>query len=194
MGLDLERIKDNYANKSDEELLYIAKYDMATKNTEVVEIIKKEITHRKLDADLVKVIHNQRTELSQVEIKVLVSEIKKTPCPICNQSFAPLQAAEIQKVRSILLITNHSAEAMIACENCIKKEKNKQLLLNFLLGWWGFPWGLIRTPMALVKHFTKSNDDEIIMQAFCIENQGEIILGAKKTNGISDFLKHYHKY
>lgn len=194
MGLDLERIKENYAKKSDEELLYLAKYDIASKNDEVVEIIKEEIVKRGLDSDLIKIIDNQKKELTEAELNQLVTAVKKTACPICEQSFSPLQAAEIQKIRSILLVTNYSSTPMITCENCISKEKNKQLILNFLLGWWGFPWGLIRTPIALVKHFTKPNNDELLMQAFCIENQGEIILGAKKSNGISDFLKHYHKY
>jgi hypothetical protein len=31
-------------------------------------------------------------------------------------------------------------------------------VLTFLLGWWGFPWGLIRTPQTLYKNLTGGED------------------------------------
>jgi hypothetical protein len=31
-------------------------------------------------------------------------------------------------------------------------------LLSFLLGWWGFPWGIIYTPMALVTNLSGGKD------------------------------------
>lgn len=31
-------------------------------------------------------------------------------------------------------------------------------LLTLLLGWWGFPWGLIWTPVALVQHLQGGRD------------------------------------
>lgn len=41
------------------------------------------------------------------------------------------------------------------------------ILLTALLGWWGFPWGLIWTPMALVTNLRGGRDvtDEVVLVA-----------------------------
>lgn len=31
-------------------------------------------------------------------------------------------------------------------------------LLSFFLGWWGFPWGLIYTPMAIIQNLSGGKD------------------------------------
>ena len=44
-----------------------------------------------------------------------------------------------------------------AGENAVAKGLSYTLITLFL-GWWGFPWGLIRTPMALYTNLTGGKD------------------------------------
>jgi hypothetical protein len=40
-------------------------------------------------------------------------------------------------------------------------------LLSFFLGWWGFPWGLIYTPMAIIENLSGGKDVTAeVMSAF----------------------------
>jgi hypothetical protein len=40
-------------------------------------------------------------------------------------------------------------------------------LLSFFLGWWGFPWGLIYTPMAIIENLSGGKDvTREVMTAF----------------------------
>jgi hypothetical protein len=44
-------------------------------------------------------------------------------------------------------------------------------ILSLLIGWWGFPWGLIYTPMSLFTNLSGGNDVTVeIMQHFGYDN------------------------
>lgn len=48
-------------------------------------------------------------------------------------------------------------------------------LLSLVLGWWGFPWGLIYTPMAIIQNLSGGTDvTALLMQQFAASagNQG----------------------
>ena len=58
-------------------------------------------------------------------------------------------------VISLVVITfsrNSDVHLVRAGENRVVKGL-PYALMTLVLGWWGFPWGLIRTPIALVQNF-----------------------------------------
>ena len=92
-------------------------------------------------------------------------------------------------------MTNYEERAMIGCENCVDSERKSQLIKNSLLGWWGFPWGLLyRTPLAIINHFRdngrKNEISEAILIEFAFENVGELKANWDNEQKLSDFIHH----
>ena len=50
---------------------------------------------------------------------------------------------------SIFILTNWSSTPQVCCRRCATKWQLGGILFSLLLGWWGFPWGLIFTPFQV---------------------------------------------
>lgn len=64
---------------------------------------------------------------------------------MCKSTEEKLNATATASVNSFIIITNYEKDLRIACPICLNKANNKAMLKAALLGWWGFPWGIIRT-------------------------------------------------
>lgn len=70
-------------------------------------------------------------------------------CPVCNDSRGPVEVHTAHKVTSFLVMTSWSSSPRISCGACGRKRQLGALLHSLLLGWWGFPWGLLMTPVQI---------------------------------------------
>ena len=71
------------------------------------------------------------------------------PCPRCKDSRGPVEVHTAYKVTSFLIMTSWSSSPRISCNSCGRKHQLGGLLHSLLLGWWGFPWGLLMTPVQI---------------------------------------------
>jgi hypothetical protein len=69
-------------------------------------------------------------------------------CPRCGGS-GPVDVHVSHKVWSALLLTKWSSVPQISCRACGRKSQWTGVGFSLLLGWWGFPWGLIMTPIQI---------------------------------------------
>jgi hypothetical protein len=53
---------------------------------------------------------------------------------------------------SALVVTHWRSTPILCCESCGTKAKLGALISTLLLGWWGFPWGLVFTPVQIVRN------------------------------------------
>jgi hypothetical protein len=72
----------------------------------------------------------------------------EAPCSRCGGPGAAPR--HVMRVRSMLVVTKHERATEFLCGRCGSRVAAKALLGSGFLGWWGVPWGLIRTPAALV--------------------------------------------
>ncbi len=63
------------------------------------------------------------------------------PCRLCGQN--PARDESYMYVMSFLIITRHKEWRDHLCRSCSTKTAAEQLGISALLGWWGFPWGLM---------------------------------------------------
>ncbi len=64
----------------------------------------------------------------------------------------PVDVSVAYKVWSMILMTQWSSVAQISCRSCGRKSQAWYLFYSLVVGWWGFPWGLIMTPIQIVRN------------------------------------------
>jgi hypothetical protein len=75
-----------------------------------------------------------------------VWEIHAGRCPVCSGP-GPVDVRYSYRVWSGLIVTNWYTRTHLCCRSCGNKARALDAAFTFFLGWWGFPWGLIMTPI-----------------------------------------------
>jgi len=83
-----------------------------------------------------------------VVVTKYVKEIYNGNCPVCN-GFGPVDAHSSHRIFSVLVMSSWNSQVAICCKRCGNKNKIKDIFFSLFLGWWGFPWGLLITPVQI---------------------------------------------
>ncbi len=197
MGIDLEKIKENYANFDDYKLEHLAKTEAGNLEPEVIAILMAEIKKRGLDSNIEKGIDAQTKELTESEVIELKDKITNLKCPVCGQKGKPLVGSIIRSVMSFIVLTNYKKTPIISCQECADKKRKSALTSTIILGWWGIPWGFIRTPQTIINYFIDKNRaqeiSENILIGFAIENIGEIKTNWDNEDELVEFIDHRNR-
>ncbi len=74
---------------------------------------------------------------------------KPIKCSSCNKVTAQPQYIVFYEVKSFILITTRNTTQGIFCPDCAQKKVIKPTLTTWLLGWWGFPFGILYSLHAI---------------------------------------------
>jgi hypothetical protein len=72
-------------------------------------------------------------------------------CPKC-QGPGPVDVHTSYRVWSAVLLTSWQNTPEISCRRCGAKAQVGNALFSLVLGWWGFPWGLLMTPVQITRN------------------------------------------
>lgn len=81
----------------------------------------------------------------------LASEIHKGSCPKCSGA-GPVDIRAAHSIWSAVYLTQWRSTNHIVCRRCGVKQQALAALTSAVFGWWGFPWGLIMTPVQIGKN------------------------------------------
>ena len=81
-----------------------------------------------------------------------VAQWRKAACPRCKQQDGTLDVYEHHRVHSMILMTQWSTRRSLCCRRCGRREQLLSTLYSATLGWWGFPWGLLVTPVQVTRN------------------------------------------
>ena len=179
MAVSEAALKENYRRLSDDKLMRIASEDATKLRPEALVLLKEELSTRGLTETAERAIEAQFRVVSEKEIAEYCGLLQAQPCPICRSSAQRLNAALTSKVISFLVMTTWKKQFAIACPTCLDKLNRDASISTALLGWWGFPWGIIRTIQALIangkmektNHAPYPND---LLKVFVVGNVGRI--------------------
>jgi Lhr-like helicase len=195
--MDIEQIKKNYENFDDSKIEILAKNEAGSLEPDVIPILVNEIKKRNLDIDLIKGIEAQTKELTEKKIQEIKLKIESLTCPECGQKESKLIGTLIRTVKSFIVFTSYKKTLIISCRTCADKKRKDAMITTAFLGWWGIPWGLFRTPQAIIASLTDNKKREQIsdeiLTVFAIENIGEIITNWDKENELTDFIHHRNR-
>jgi hypothetical protein len=72
-------------------------------------------------------------------------------CPKC-QGAGPIDVHISHRVWSALFLTSWKSIPQVSCRSCGVKGQLGSTAFSLALGWWGFPWGFIVTPVQIVRN------------------------------------------
>lgn len=75
------------------------------------------------------------------------------PCPKCGGA-GPVDIHVAHSVWSALVVTSRRSQPDVSCRSCGVKRQLGATVSSALFGWWGFPWGLVFTPIQIVRNVT----------------------------------------
>jgi len=90
----------------------------------------------------------------QVPVNVIqqkACEIRQGNCPKCGAR-GPIDVHVSYQVWSAVFLTSWKSRPHVCCRSCGIKSQLGDAAFSLLLGWWGFPWGLIFTPIQVVRN------------------------------------------
>lgn len=177
--MDIKDIEKNYERMSDNEIVRIATTDAYGLRPEVFEIIKNEIKKRNLNPDILKGAFAQNIEYTIEEIDTYSQLLRDLPCPICENNNDKLNGTISHTVKSFIFFTSSETKPTIACPDCLDKRNNHAILSTALLGWWGIPWGIYKTPIYIYRNFKAKKQNRVdnsndTLLSYTLENIGEI--------------------
>jgi hypothetical protein len=178
-GIDIKFVRENYGKMSDEELSRIAIQDAHGLTPEAQEVIKEEIVKRNLDIGLVAEVEAQNKKYTIEEIDNYCELIQSLPCPKTGDTSQKLNATLTAEARSYLVLTQYKKKIVVGTPQTLTKANNAAIANSALMGWWGFPWGIVRTIQAIivnVKNRKRIGDDEVneFLRSFVLSRIREI--------------------
>lgn len=178
-GLDIQFVRDNYQRMSDEAFIAVTIQNAAGLTPEALEVIKEEVERRKLDTNLIKGVLAQNKSYTLAEINEYCNHIRDLSCPSCGTNSTPLNGTMTSEVMSFVLFTQHKKQLKIACPGCLDKANNNSLTKTIALGWWGIPWGIIRTIQAIAHNIKSKRTNHLetpndYLRSFVLSKIGQV--------------------
>ena len=87
-------------------------------------------------------------QIPETAVQEQVWKFHQGPCPKCNGS-GPVDVHVSHKIWSAIALTQWSSMPQISCRSCGVKSQVGGAFFSLVLGWWGFPWGLLLTPIQV---------------------------------------------
>lgn len=85
------------------------------------------------------------------DVAARVVQVHQGLCPKCSGP-GPVDVSTAYQVWSALVLTSWSNTPEISCRSCGRKRQALSALASLVVGWWGFPWGLIMTPIQISRN------------------------------------------
>lgn len=90
-------------------------------------------------------------QIPPATVQQQLEEVWKGTCPKCGGN-GPVDVHRVYQVWSALVLTRWSTSPRICCRSCATKGQLGGLAFSLVCGWWGFPWGLILTPVQVTRN------------------------------------------
>ncbi|RYY00338.1 hypothetical protein EON78_01445 [bacterium] len=191
----IEELRKNYEKFDDKKLIQIATNEASGLRPEAVDLIKEIIKERGLSENITKAIDAQLQEIDEITLNDYTEILRNLHCPICKLNTYKLNATMTGRVISFIVFTSYEKKLVIGCPDCLEKANKDAMIKTALLGWWGLPWGLIRTPLALLLNNKMRNQSKLseandLLKGFALENIGFLEANRHNQKELEEFISN----
>jgi hypothetical protein len=178
-GIDMKYVQEQYEKMSNKELIYVVTQNARGLTPEALAIAKNEINKRGLNPRLSMALDVQNKTHTIEEIDAYCNLINNLNCPICDSGADKLNATLTAEVMSFIILTQYKEKIHIGCPGCLDKLNNAALSKTIALGWWGFPWGIIRSIKAIAVNIKSKRSNHMgspneFLRSFILSNIGQL--------------------
>ena len=92
-------------------------------------------------------------KLPQHVVDEAVDEMHASACPVCDGP-GPVDVHMSHTIWSALYLTSWKSSPTLCCRSCGRKKQFGALCFSTALGWWGFPWGIVITPVQILRNIS----------------------------------------
>jgi endogenous inhibitor of DNA gyrase (YacG/DUF329 family) len=78
-------------------------------------------------------------------------KFRESKCPQCGGA-GPLDVHPSYFVWSAIVFTRSTSKSALSCRSCARKKQAMSALGSGVVGWWGIPFGLIMTPVQVIRN------------------------------------------
>ena len=93
-------------------------------------------------------------KINPAVIQQQLGEVHQGKCPRC-QGRGPVDVHKAHRVWSALVLTSWSSRPELSCRGCAVRRQLGAIVFSGALGWWGFPWGIIFTPVQVIRNIVE---------------------------------------
>jgi len=94
----------------------------------------------------------EAARVPEAVVRERVSATYHGPCPSCGRRGSPIDVHVSHRVYSLLVMTSWSSHPEVSCRACGNRRRLGAFGFSLVFGWWGLPWGLVMTPIQLVRN------------------------------------------
>ncbi len=94
-------------------------------------------------------------DISDEEIIRHARNIKNGECPDCHKRDSKVEVRYYYRVWSAIVFTQWAKRTHVCCRACGRRTNFGSIMFSLLLGWWGFPWGIIITPAQIISNLVE---------------------------------------
>lgn len=149
MQIDAHAVAMHYRQLSDDRLVDLATNEAAELTGEALGVLQDELRRRGLDTAIDKTVVRTLESLRGGEFDLIVAQFRSLPCPQCGGRVDKLNAFRIDTVVSAIVLTFYQPSVVVGCPSCLARAARVARRTTLILGWWGIPWGPIRSAAAL---------------------------------------------
>ncbi|MFZ6756765.1 hypothetical protein ACO0K9_06055 [Undibacterium sp. Ji50W] len=124
-------------------------------------------------------LHHARVSEAAVDITesmilLEAGKIRSGACPVCDKMNTPVEIRYAYTATSFIVVSYQETKTRLCCVQCGRRENLESMLVCFIVGWWGIPWGPIFTIAALFGNL------KAMFEMTAIEEPSEELLKAAK--------------
>jgi hypothetical protein len=84
-------------------------------------------------------------------VEIFIQATHAGKCPKCGGR-GPIDVHTSHRVWSLFVLTSFSSRPQVCCDSCARAAMLGDALFCLVCGWWGVPWGLIMTPVQIIRN------------------------------------------
>lgn len=96
-------------------------------------------------------LHSVEVHVPAEILEQQVAEVHQGDCPKCGGP-GPVDVHTSHLAWSALVVTSWRSTPHVCCRACGIRSQVNGLVLTLVVGWWGFPFGIILTPIQIVRN------------------------------------------
>jgi hypothetical protein len=144
---------------------------------EAYNVLSDPVTRSQYDTIGIEIPQHQPEQYSSEEIT-----LEPIVCSCCKKVTAQPRYVIFYEVKSFIVVTIRNPIQGIFCHYCAEKKVLRSTMITWFLGWWGFPWGLLYSPHAIIYNLLGGNQPNdvnarlLTYQAWVFATQGKLEL------------------